>query len=85
MSFRLQNDALEEIRFVLSETKGLTLHLRHLGRRMKLNLSRNENMVKHSLEPGNYVYVVTLASDFPADSLRIQLHSTSPKVRLLAD
>ncbi len=83
LSFRLQNDALEEIRFVLSETKGLTLHLRHLGRRKKLNLSHNGNMTKHSLKPGDYLYVVALEADFPADSLRIQLHSTTPKVHLL--
>ena len=83
LSFRLQNDALEEIRFVLSETKGLTLHLRHLGRRKKLNLSPNGNMTKHSLEPGTYIYLITLSSDFPDDSLRIELHSTTPKVRLL--
>ena len=48
LSFRLQNDALEEIRFVLSETRGLALHLRHLGRKKKLSLSRNGNMAKHS-------------------------------------
>ena len=78
----MQNDALEEIRFVLSETKGLTLHLRHLGRRKKLNLSSNGNMSKHSLEPGDYLYIVALEADFPADFLHIQLHSLSPKVRL---
>ncbi|MBG31268.1 MAG: hypothetical protein CMI31_14925 [Opitutae bacterium] len=85
LSFRLQNDALEEIRFVLSETKGLTLYLRHFGKRKKLNLSRNDNMAKHSLKAGDYLYIVTLEADFPADSLRIQLHSTSPGIRLPND
>ena len=84
LSFQLQNEAPGEIRFVFSETKGLALYLSHLGKRKKLNLTRG-NMAKHSLAAGRYVYVATLDAGFHADALSIQLHSTTPQIRLLKD
>ena len=79
LRFHLQADEREEIRFSLSEEKGLRMQreLREVG------ILRHDKLVKHSVDPGTHVYVVTLDADFPADSLRIQLHSTTPKVRLL--
>ena len=81
LRFRLQADDREEIRFSLSDEKGL--RIQRGGR--EIGILRQDKMVKHSVDPGTHVYVVTLASNFPADTLRIQLHSATPKVRLLGN
>ena len=79
LRFRIQAEEDDEVRFTLSQEKGLRIQ----RTREKVKVSPQSKMVKHSVKPGTHLYILTVTPQFPDKDISLEFHTMSPKLRLL--
>ena len=78
LRFHIKAEDPEEIRLTFNETRGLLAQIN----RKPVRLQPTDHFLKRTVQAGSNLFLLAIPKNFPAKHLKIQLHSTSPKVKL---